>query len=102
MTQPDEGLPSIVAAIDPAVETEAESLYAYALKLNNGQLAVETVAPISYDAPGSELLDTSTDEVKKLLYGIEALRKQTGEPGEEGTDEGGTASGDAQASDDVA
>lgn len=69
-------LPTIIAAIDAGDDAvEVESLNVYTLALNEGTLAVGTVTSISRISMELSEVEASVDEVRRLLYNVENLRK---------------------------
>ncbi|KAL7901380.1 hypothetical protein HDV63DRAFT_413827 [Trichoderma sp. SZMC 28014] len=71
----DNAAPTIIAAIDPDVETKAQSLHAFRLTINHGRLAVDVEASFKDMAVEANESDISEEEVRSLLYTVESLRK---------------------------
>lgn len=78
--------PKMIVAIDPDVATDAPSLSIFPLAMSNGRIAVDTAFRRSLDA-ASEVdgaaahLEATEQEIRNLLYGVAALRKQKIEEG---------------------
>ncbi|KAM0450326.1 hypothetical protein ACHAPV_003994 [Trichoderma viride] len=71
----DNAAPTIIAAIDPDVETKAQSLHAFRLTINHGRLAVDVETSFKDKAVEADESDISEEEVRSLLYTVESLRK---------------------------
>ncbi|KAL7927692.1 hypothetical protein ACQKWADRAFT_277536 [Trichoderma austrokoningii] len=67
--------PTIIAAIDPDLETKAQSLHAFRLTVNHGRLAVDVETSFKDKAVEANESDISEEEVRSLLYTVESLRK---------------------------
>lgn len=67
--------PTIIAAIDPDVETKAQSLHAFRLTISHDRLAVDVETSFKDKEVEANESDISEDEVRSLLYTVESLRK---------------------------
>lgn len=87
---PDPGTapPKLIVAMDPG-QTGARSLYATALAISDGRLAADADSSFQDEALEACEVDASESEVRRLLYTIKNLRKQTGGGGDgtEGAEE---------------
>ncbi|RFU79125.1 trna methyltransferase [Trichoderma arundinaceum] len=72
---PSSDAPTVIAAIDPDVETKAQSLHAFRLTMTNGRLAVDVETSFKDKAVEAKEADISEDEARGLLYTVESLRK---------------------------
>lgn len=70
---------------DAAATAAARSLHIIRLTMDDGRLAVDTIAPVQDDTQEVEEQDVPEADVRTLFYTVEHLRKQP--PG--GTEEGG-------------
>ncbi|KAM0252301.1 hypothetical protein ACHAQJ_007793 [Trichoderma viride] len=71
----NDAAPTVIAAIDPDVETKAQSLHAFRLTINHGRLAVDVETSFKDKAVEANESDISEEEVRSLLYTVESLRK---------------------------
>ncbi|KAL6868441.1 hypothetical protein J3F83DRAFT_737106 [Trichoderma novae-zelandiae] len=75
--------PTVIAAIDPDAETEAQSLHAFRLTMNNGRLAVDVESSFKDKEVEASEPELSEEVVRGLLYTVESLRKVVTAPDEE-------------------
>lgn len=80
LAQSGTNLPGLVVSLDSSEGSEAvkaESLNVYELTTNEGKIAVGAMKPIADGAADSDDADIegSAEEIKRILYGIESLRK---------------------------
>ncbi|KJZ76711.1 hypothetical protein HIM_04047 [Hirsutella minnesotensis 3608] len=90
----DEARPRLVVAMDPA-QTSAKSLHGYSLTTDNSRLITDTETPFHDEEVEANEGDASEDEVRRLLYTVEHLRKKSDGGEDEPTN--GDAAAEAEA-----
>ncbi|KAL6908467.1 hypothetical protein GGI43DRAFT_144623 [Trichoderma evansii] len=99
----DGAAPTVIAAIDPDVETKAQSLHAFRLTISHDRLAVDVETSFKDKEVEVNESDISEEEVRSLLYTVESLRKVvTSAEFEEAAEEAGSETPQANTDSDMA
>ncbi|PTB65343.1 hypothetical protein BBK36DRAFT_55602 [Trichoderma citrinoviride] len=93
--------PTVIAAIDPDAETQAQSLHAFRLTMNNGRLAVDVETSFKDQEVEASEPELTEEDVRGLLYTVESLRKVVTGPDEEGGSEAPHGNADSEAAADT-
>ncbi|KAM4054859.1 tRNA (guanine-N(7)-)-methyltransferase non-catalytic subunit trm82 [Hirsutella rhossiliensis] len=75
--------PKLIVAMDPG-ESSVKSLHAMILTASNGRLSVDTESSFRDEGLEADEADASESEIRRLLYTVESLRKQTSGGEDEG------------------
>lgn len=68
--------PRLIVALHLGEPTPTQSLHAFTLTMNDGRLAVDTDSHIKDEPLEVDEMDVSEEEIRRLLFTVENLRKQ--------------------------